>query len=127
MRRIMIGGSILAFVMLGCGQPKTTLAGGKPVGHWLKMLQAPDPTVRKTAVIKLGNVGTADPAALPALISALKDPDATIRGQAILALLKSGPAANEAIPILTEMQRTDQNAQVRTYAAQVLEKLQGRN
>jgi HEAT repeat protein len=118
----MIGLVVLAS---GCGQAQPTLAGGKPVSHWLKALQGPDPKVRKTAVTKLGNVGTADPAALPAVIGSLKDPDAGVRCAAILALVRSGPAAGEAIPTLAEMQRDDRDAQVRSYAAQALEKLQG--
>ena len=115
----------LAVLASGCGQTQPTLAGGKPVSHWLQALQDPDPKVRKTAVSKLGNVGTADPAALPAVIGSLKDPDAGVRCAAILALVRSGPASEEAIPTLTEMQRNDRDAQVRSYAAQALEKLQG--
>jgi HEAT repeat protein len=124
MRSMLMGGGILAFLLLGCGQPKATLAGGKPVSYWLKAIQDRDPKVRKTAVVKLGNVGTVDSAALPAVLGALKDPDAAVRREAILALLKFAPAANEAIQTLLEMQRNDRDAQVRTYAAQALAKLQ---
>jgi HEAT repeat protein len=124
MRRIAIAVGILVCPLIGCGQPKTILAGGKPVSHWVKAIQDPDPKVRKTAVAKLGNVGTADSSALPAILGALKDPDPAVRREAILALLKCGPAANEAIPTLLEMQRIDRNAQVRSYAAQALAKLQ---
>lgn len=124
MRRIAIGGGILVYLLIGCGQPKAMLAGGKPVSHWLKASQDPDPKVRKTAVAKLGNVGTADPAALPAVIGALKDPHDAVRREAILAVLKYGSAAREAVPQLIEMQRHDRNAQVRSYATQTLEKLQ---
>jgi HEAT repeat protein len=124
MKRIAMGGGILVCLLIGCGQPKSMLAGGKPVSHWLKALQDPDPKVRKTAVAKLGNVATADSAALPAVLGALKDPDAAVRREAILALLKWGPEANEAIPALLEMKRNDRDAQVRSYAAQALAKLQ---
>ncbi len=124
MKRILIGGSILVCLLIGCGKPKAMLAGGKPISHWLKALQNPDPKVRKTAVTKLGNVGAADSAALPALNGALKDPDANVRCEAILALLRSGPAANESIPTLMEMQGNDRDAQVRFYAVQALAKLQ---
>jgi HEAT repeat protein len=123
MRRMVMSGGILVFLLIGCGQPKAMRAGGKPVSHWLQALQSPDPQVRKTAVNKLGNIGTADSAALPSVIGALKDPDATVRCEAILALLRNGPAVNEAIPTLLEMQRNDRNAQVRSYAAQALAKL----
>jgi HEAT repeat protein len=125
MKHFAMSGGILVFLVIGCGQPKPTVAGGKPVSHWLQSLQDPDPKVRKKSVTKLGNLGTADSAALPAVLGALKDPDATVRCEAILALVRNGPAASEAIPTLTAMQRNDQNAQVRSYAAQALEKLQG--
>jgi HEAT repeat protein len=113
----------LAILASGCGQTQPTMVGGKPVSQWLKALQEPDAKVRKTAVVKLGNVGTADPAALPAVIGALKDPDAAVRCEAILALVKCGPAAAEAIPALTDLQQRDPNAQVRHYAAKAIEKL----
>jgi vesicle coat complex subunit len=125
MKHIAIVGAGLVCLLIGCGQPKAMLAGGKPVSHWLKALQDPDPKVRKTAVAKLGSVGTADTAALPAVLGALKDPHAAVRREAILAVLKCGPAASEAIPTLAEMQRNDRNPQVRSYAAQALGKLNG--
>ncbi len=125
MRRILVGGGILVSLLLGCGQPKAMLAGGKPIDHWLKALQNPNPKVRKTAVTKLGNIGPADSAAVLALNGALKDSDAAVRCEAILALLRTGSPANEAIPTLREMQGKDRNPQVRSYAAQALAKLQG--
>src|SRR5439155_16911918 len=82
-----------AALLGGCGKEQPMLAGGKPVSHWVQALQNPDPKVRKQAAFKLGNVGPADPTALPALIEALKDRDAGVRREAILALLKCGPAA----------------------------------
>jgi hypothetical protein len=124
MRRYVIAVDLLVCLLIGCGQPKPMLAGGKPVSHWLKALQDPDPKVRKTAVAKLGNVAMVDSAALPAVLGSLKDPDAVVRREAILALLKCGPEANQSIPTLQEMKRNDPNAQVRSYAAQALEKLQ---
>ncbi len=123
MRHSAIVAASLVCLLSGCGQPKVMLAGGKPVSHWLQALQDPDPKVRKTAVAKLGTVGTAESAALPAVLGALKDPHAAVRREAILAVLNCGPAANEAIPILVEMQRSDRSPQVRSYAAQALAKL----
>jgi HEAT repeat protein len=117
---ILVGLAVLAS---GCGQTQPTLAGGKAVSHWLQALQDPDAKVRKTAVTKLGNVGTADPAALPAVIGSLKDADAGVRCAAILALVKNGPVTDNTMTTLTEMQHNDRNAQVRSYAAQALEKL----
>jgi HEAT repeat protein len=101
------------------------LAGGKSVDHWVNALHDSNVKVREEAVTKLGNVGTADAAAIPALITALKDKNAQVRRQAVLALAKAGPAAREAIGPLTEMQQHDQDAKVREYAAKGTKRLQG--
>jgi len=124
MRRVLAITGIAATLLSGCGQSrKPKLAGGKPVEYWLEALNNNDAQVRKKAVFKLGNVATADPAALPAIINELKDRDPVVRCEAILALVKTGPAAREALPTLTDMLR-DQNAQVRVYAARACKKLQ---
>ena len=115
---------LLIMLLAGCGKPKTTLAGGKPVSHWLEAVHDPDPRVRKGAIFKLGNVGPSDADVLPAVTAALKDPDATVRREAILALVKFGAAAKEAAPILTEIERRDRDAQVRSHAAKALESLE---
>ena len=107
----------------GCGKKQPTLAGGKPVRHWVEALRAPDVRLRKQAAFKLGNVGPEDASALPALLGALQDRDAGVRREAILALLKCGPEAREAVPELTKLRQRDPDKQVRTYAARALEKL----
>jgi HEAT repeat protein len=109
----------------GCGKAQPTLAGGKPVSYWVKVLRGPDAKLRKKAAFKLGNVGPTDATVLPALVRALKDADAGVRCEAILAVLKCGDEAKEAVPALTEVQRQDRDAKVRAYAAKALEKLQG--
>lgn len=113
--------------LTGCSKaPLPTLAGGKPVRNWVDSLQnSPDAKQRKEAAFKLGNVGPSDPAAFPALLSALKDRDAAVRSEAILALVKFGPASLEAVPTLTELRDRDEDPKVRTYAAKALEKLRG--
>ena len=116
---------ILVVLLGGCSKAEPTLAGGKPVGHWVQALQSPDARLRKQAAFKLGNVGPADPTALPALIGALKDRDAGVRREAILAVLKCGPTARDAIPALTDIQKNASDAQTRTHATKALEKLQG--
>ena len=100
------------------------LAGGKPVSHWVEALKGPDAKLRKTAVTKLGNVGPADEVVLPALLGALEDTDAAVRREAILALMKYGPGAREAVPRLVDLKRRDRDAQVRSYAARAVEKLE---
>jgi HEAT repeat protein len=124
MRRVPAAVGWLALLAAGCGQTGPTLAGGKPVGHWVEALRSSDAKMRKTAVLKLGNLGSADPAALPAVTGALKDPDAAVRREAALALLRNAPAAAEAVPALTAA-KTDRDPQVREYAAKALERIQG--
>jgi HEAT repeat protein len=111
----------LAVLLSGCGEARPTLAGGKPVHHWVAALADPDVGVRKKAAFKLGNVG---PTALPALVGALKDDAPEVRREAILALLKCGAAASEAAPTLSALHQHDLDPQVRNYAARALEKLQ---
>jgi HEAT repeat protein len=123
MRRLVLG-LVLATLAGGCGRAPASLAGGKPVRHWIEALHDPDRKTRKLAAFKLGNVGTADPSALPALVGALQDRDAAVRGEVILALVKFGPLAQEAVPALTEVRRHDRNSQVRAYAGRALEKIQ---
>jgi HEAT repeat protein len=117
---------LLAGVLLiGCSKGPGTMAGGKPVEHWMQALRDPSPAVRKKAVAKLGNVGTADPAALPALKEALNDRDARVRQEAIVALVKLGSDAQSATAALAELGQRDRDPQVRSCARRALEQLQG--
>ena len=123
MRYILIG--ILTLLLVGCGKEQPMLAGGKPVSHWVQQLQSPDARLRKKAVFKLGNVGPADPTALPTLIEALKDKDAGVCREAILAVLKCGPSARDAIPALAELEKHSRDAKTRDYASKALKKVRG--
>ena len=117
--------ALLVVLASGCSKTPASLAGGKPVGYWIEALGGQDAKLRKTAVAKLGNVGSADPAAFPAVVKALNDADASVRCEAILALLKFGDQAQEAEAALTALHQRDRDAKVRDYAAKVLEKLHG--
>jgi HEAT repeat protein len=113
-------------LLVGCGKSQlATLAGGKSVDHWVQALAVHNVKIREEAVTKLGNVGTADPAAIPALIGALKDSSAKVRCGAIFALAKSPQAAQEAIAPITELQQHDHDPKVRDLAAKGLRRLQG--
>jgi vesicle coat complex subunit len=125
MRRVFLAALLAAAAAGGCGPAAPTLAGGKPVGQWVASLHDPDARVRKEAARELGNVGTADPAALPALKAALKDPDAGVRCEAILALVKSPAAAKDAVPTLTDLQQNDPDPKVRSDAGRAVERIQG--
>jgi HEAT repeat protein len=100
------------------------LAGGKPVSHWVQALTDADPRLRKTAAFKLGNVGAADPAVLPALCKALADPNAVVRREVIMAVVKCGAGAHEALPALEDLRQRDPDATVRDYAQRALEKME---
>jgi HEAT repeat protein len=115
--------SLIFLAILGCNKNRPLIAHGKPVQHWIEALQNPDVNARKKAVEILSNVGTADPAVIPALTAALKDREAGVRSAAVLALLRLGPAAREAIPALKEAQR-DRDPNVRNQAVKALEKIQ---
>ena len=117
--------ALLLLLLAGCSRSAPTLAGGKPVAHWVSALRDPSPAVRKEAAFKLGNVGPGDPAALPALLAALRDPDPRVRGEVILALLKSGGRASPALAALEDMERSDPDPQVREAAGRAARKLRG--
>jgi HEAT repeat protein len=99
------------------------LAGGREVGSWVADLNDPKPQVRRQAVLKLGNVGDADPAVSVALSSALRDTDAMVRGDAVHAVVKLKQPAEEMLARLREMNRTDPDATVRDFAGKALAKL----
>ncbi len=114
--------TVLLVTIAGCGQPQLETAGGKPVSHWVDAIHSPKAKERMLAVKKLANVGAADPAAIPALIEAVKDADPEIRAAAITGLLPLGSAAKAAVPTI-ELATRDRDAKVRSYAAKALEKL----
>jgi HEAT repeat protein len=114
----------LALPLAGCGKSGPILAGGKPAAYWAKAVHDPDVSLRKKAVVKLGNIGTADETVLPALLEALRDREAIIRKEAILALLKFGPAARQALDTLTDLGRRDPDAEVREYALKAARRLE---
>ena len=113
--------------LAGCSRKhEPVTAGGRPAAAWVADLNSPDNRVRKKAVQELGHIGTADRAAVPALIGALKDNDATVREAAVLALLAIGPPAAQAGPALIEVRDTDPVSNVRQAASKAVERVQGR-
>jgi HEAT repeat protein len=125
MRAVLGGlGLVIILTAAGCGEAPPTLVHGKPVADWVHALRAPDSRLRKRAVEALGSVGTADPAAMPALVEALRDREAKVRQAAVLCLLRLGPAAADAVPALDEVAKKDRDRRVRDYAASALEKIQ---
>jgi HEAT repeat protein len=110
--------------LAGCGQSPPTMAHYKPVAHWVQVLQTGEPAARKQAVKVLGNVGAADPAAIPALARAVKDGEVEVRRQAVLGLLNMGPVAIQALPDLKKA-LDDPDAKVRAYAARAVDVIEG--
>lgn len=117
--------ALLFCLLVGCASktvPPTV--HGKPVAFWVDESKRPDPKARKKAVVALGQVGKADPAAIPALVVALADADSRVRNEAVLALLKIGPAAKEALPALENLRR-DREPTVRDHAAKAIARIRG--
>ena len=101
------------------------MSGGKPASYWVRAVHDPNVSLRKQAVVKLGNIGPADEAALPAVLAALRDREPAVRKEAILALLKFGHAGREALATLDDLQERDPDPKVRRYAGKVRKKLAG--
>ena len=121
MRRLCLIGFVLLFC--GCSQPPESLhAGGKSIDYWLQRSHDHDARIRKEAVAKLGNIGTEDPGARPAVIAALKDADASVRSQAVQALARAidDPEAAQALREATK----DKDPKVRDYAIRALKQLE---
>jgi hypothetical protein len=76
---------------------------GRPVRHWVRDLDSPDPEVRFPAIFALGAIGADAAEAVPALADILcHDPDPDVRNQAALALSKMAPASATAVPALAQ-------------------------
>jgi HEAT repeat protein len=114
----------LLLLLAGCGHREPVVAHGKPVDYWLQELGNADAHRRLKAVGALGDVGTADARAIPALADAVKDLDAGVRDGAVLALLNIGPAARTAVPALKEAVN-DPDPTVRSHAQKGLQRIQG--
>ncbi len=114
-------------VLAGCrGKPEgPPQAAGKPITHWLEALHDPDVKLRTEAAKKLGNVGGADPQALPALIEALADPEPEVRLAAMDGVVKFGPGGKDAIPALEKIRDGDADAHLRDLAVRMIKHIEG--
>lgn len=118
---------LVALLAAGCGGPTVPTAkffSGQPTAHWVQEMKSRDAKVRKHAADVLGNVGTADPDAIPALAAAVKDPDPRVRDAAVLGLSKIGPPAAAALPVLEEATK-DGDPVVRQHAAAAVGRVRG--
>ena len=87
---------------------------------WLADLHDPKPQVRRQAVLKLGNVGDADPAVAEGLAGALRDSDATVRRDAVSAVAKLSKPNEEIMAWLRIMAERDNDSRVRDYATRAI-------
>lgn len=125
MRYLLI--AIVVGITIGCHREKVPTEkyfSGEPVAHWLGELKSPDAKTRKHAVDVLGNVGSSDPAVIPALTGMLQDKEPGVRLAAVYALSKNGSSAAEAVPALRKASQ-DSDPAVRTAAAKALEQIGG--
>jgi HEAT repeat protein len=102
----------------GCAREERgpILAGGREVKSWLADLHDPKPHVRRTAVLKLGNVGDSDPAAAEGLAEAIRDSDPVVRRNAVSAVAKLSTPSNDVLAWLKIMSDRDPDPHVRDYA-----------
>ena len=112
-------------LILGCTQEERgpLLVGGRELKSWLEDLHSPKPVVRRQAVMKLGNVGEADPAVADGLAKALGDQDAAVRREAVLAVVKLKQPGSAIIEQLAAMSRSDRDSKVRDAASRAASKL----
>jgi hypothetical protein len=114
---------ILLMTISGCRREERgpILSGGRELKSWLADLHDPKPAVRRTAVLKLGNVGEGDPAVLEALAEALRDKDALVRRDAIKAIAKQTNPSEAIKAQLKAMSASDRDSLVRDYAKRALD------
>ncbi len=98
------------------------LAGGREVKAWVADLRDPKPSVRRTAVLKLGNVGDADSTVAKALLGALSDTELLVRRDAVLAVVKLKEPSVQTFEKLHDMSGADRDPRVRELATKALAK-----
>ena len=113
---------VVALMLPGCNKEERgpILSGGREVKSWLAELHDPKAAVRRTAVLKLGNVGDSDPAVADALAEALHDKEAIVRRDAVKALAKMTTLSDAIKAQLKAMSETDRDATARDYATKAL-------
>ena len=92
------------------------LSGGREVKSWLDALHDPKPQVRRQAVLKLGNAGDTDPAALEGVAQALADSDPLVRHDAVMAVVKFRQPGDAVKAKVESMSKDDKDVRVRDVA-----------
>jgi vesicle coat complex subunit len=124
-RVLTLAAIVIGLAGCGCAREERgpVLAGGREVKSWVAEVHHPDPRVRRQAVLKLGNVGDADPAAAEALAAALNDTDALVRRDAVMAVVKLSSPGPLITMQLKSMSASDRDPKVRDVAKRALVKL----
>jgi HEAT repeat protein len=114
--------AVALLTVSGCARDERgpMLAGGREVKSWLADLHDPKPQVRRQAVLKLGNVGDADPAAAEGLAEAIRDSDSIVRRNAVSAVAKLSKPSDEILAWLMVMGDRDPDLRVRDYAKRAI-------
>jgi HEAT repeat protein len=115
---------ITLFFVSGCNQEERgpILAGGRDVKSWVADLKDPKPTVRRQAVLKLGNVGDADPSVAENLAEALRDSDTVVRRDAVRAVAKLRKPNEAIMAQLKVMSESDRDSLARDYAKRTIDR-----
>jgi HEAT repeats len=116
----------LALAVPSCGREERgpLLAGGHEVKSWVEALKDRDPKKRRVAVLKLGNVGDADPAAAEGLAEALLDTDDQVRRDAVLAVAKLKSPGETIMSRLRTMAESDRDLRARDLAKKAIARLE---
>jgi HEAT repeat protein len=106
----------------GCNKEERgpILAGGREVKSWVADLHDPKPQVRRQAVLKLGNVGDADPTVAEGLAEALRDTDVVVRRDAIRAVAKLKNPTEAIMAHLKLISESDRDSLARDYAQRAI-------
>jgi hypothetical protein len=123
MAKHLVWPAILVCLFAGC-KKEPPRSGGRTASYWAEVLGKPeDVEQRRKAATKLGPLILTDPAALPALLGAVKDADPGVRAAVARSLgIYSGPKAPEVLPALRELEQ-DKEANVRAAATQAIKDL----
>ena len=104
-------------------RPKVNI--GATLQALVAALNDSDPSVRGWSAQAIGEIGPDAAEAIPALLTLLKDENEGARNSACIALRGIGPAAKAALPALREA-LSDPSTDVRRFAAQAIDKIEGR-
>jgi len=125
---LLIAPSIIVLGIASCSQPHATpmTSGGRNAASLIVDLSHQSPQVRRHALLKLSNIGDADPLVPPALLKALNDRDPLVRREALFAINKLSHPSADILHQLLFMAEKDPDPSLRELARRALVKQQGR-